>query len=678
VDFPSPPDWLKKYYERGFRLIFYSEKQKGPTGQEALNWTERSDKLNDWRPNRNVGVFTGHEIQPGKFLVDVDFDWSDGLPLAKRILPATGFGYGRASRTMSHAFYTSPEPLISIAFDNIDGKPLVELRGTKADGTVGIQTMLPPSIHPSGETVELRMDEEIAHVEDLHRRMCLYATACLIFSVLGHRGLLHDTRLAVAGFLLSNGVTEEEAIAIGEAIAAASGNNVADVSVTVKSTAQRIKAGEHVFGKTALIKAIGDDGKKVIARIKEWLGGSDFLENEKGQIIPTSQENIRRALEKMDITLCFDNFSQKAMIDYPGNGNGSAYRGPLVDAVVRHVWLATDTRFHFRPAKDFFFDVTENTAHENKVHPVLDYLKSLKWDEVPRVDDWLIKAGGAADTAYVKAVSSIMLLAAVKRVMSPGCKYDEMVVLESATQGLLKSTALRMLCPNEAWFSDDLPLNVDAKQIVERTLGKWIIEASDLSGMHASQVEHLKGMLSRQTDGPVRLAYGRLPIEQPRQFIIVGTTNSYTYLTDSTGNRRFWPVRIKQFDINWIRANRDQIWAEAAHRESAGESIRLHPSLYAHAALQQERRRAEDPWEQRLERAFPRNKKHRLAPDEVWGALGISIDKRDQRSNDRVLKIMHLLGFIRKAVRTEDGIVKGFARDIEEGQYDLPEDKDHG
>jgi hypothetical protein len=671
------PEIIKKYKERGFRLIFYETKHKGPEGQEAVEWTNRDDQISDYKIGQNVGVFTGHEISPGKFLVDVDFDWTDGLPLAKRILPNTSFAYGRTTRTLSHAFYTSSEPLQSIAFKNIDDKPFVELRGTKQDGTIGLQTMVPPSIHPNGENLIIRADGEIAHIDDIGRRIALYAVACMVYSIIGHRGLLHDNRLALAGFLLNEGLTAEEASMVCASVAEACGNNVQDMELIVKTTAQKIKSGEHVKGKTALINVIGDDGKKIISRIKEWLGSEDFLVDSKGKILQNNQENVKRGIEKIGLILSFDSFAQKAMCDYSNISlNGNSYTGPLFDAIVDQSWLEIDEKFHFRPDKTFYSTVVSNIANKNKVHPVLDYLKSLKWDGVPRIAEWLIKSGGAADTEYVRAVSSIMLIAAVRRVTQPGCKYDEMVVLESAKQGLLKSTALRTLCPNEKWFSDDLPLNVDAKQIVERTLGKWIIEASDLSGLRASAIEHLKGMLSRQTDGPVRLAYGRIPVEQPRQFIIVGTTNSYSYLTDSTGNRRFWPIRIKQFDIDYIRENRDQIWAEAVSREAAGESIRLHPSLYAHATMQQERRRAEDPWETKLDEAFPRTEKHRLVPDQVWGVLNIPIERRDPASNNRVLNAMTVLGFRRVTVRGPDGkIVKGFARDLEEGQLELEENQ---
>lgn len=672
IDFPVTPDWLKKYYERGFRLIFYDTKKKGPEGPEAVGWTGKSHQTKDYREGVNVGIFLGTEISPGKYLADLDFDWADGFPLARFILPNTDFAFGRESRKVSHAFYTTPNPVPSYKFKSLDGKDIIELRGTDEDGSCGHQTMAPPSIHPSGESVVLRADGEITHEENLHRLVALYAIGCLLYAHLGHRGLLHDARLAIAGFLLSEGLSAEEVIKIGKAIAHLTNNNVEDVETVVRSTVKRLKNNEPCKGKGELVKIIGDEGKAVVSRIKEWLGSADFLEDSKGKILASSQYNVKRGLEKIGITLTFDTFSQKPIID----SNGHGYKGPLIDALVTQAWLEIDEKFHFRPSREFFNAVVDNVAYTNKFHPVKDYLSSLKWDGTPRVDEWLIRSAQAADTPYVRAVSSIMLLAGVRRVMKPGCKYDEMVVLESATQGLMKSTALRTLCPDDRWFSDDLPLNVDAKQIVERTLGKWIIEASDLSGMRPASVEHLKGMLSRQSDGPVRLAYGRIPVEQPRQFIIVGTTNSYTYLTDSTGNRRFWPIRIKGFDIPWLLANRDQLWAECVEREAAHESIRLNPALYAHASIQQERRRAEDPWEIKLAESFDKENEWRLTADEVWGALGISIDKRDPRANDRVLKAMTSLGFARRSIRRDGKVSKGFYREILEGQYAMPKYQD--
>ena len=161
---------------------------------------------------------------------------------------------------------------------------------------------------------------------------------------------------------------------------------------------------------------------------------------------------------------------------------------------------------------------------------------------------------------------TLTLIAAVRRVRTPGCKFDELLVLESP-QGLLKSSALRVLSVEESWFSDDLPLNSDGKRAIESLAGRWIVEAAELNGLRRSDIEHLKSFLSRQVDR-ARMSYDRLVTAAPRQCVFIGTTNSTTYLRDGTGNRRFWPVRVGRFDIEALRRDRDQLWAEAAAREA--------------------------------------------------------------------------------------------------------------
>jgi predicted P-loop ATPase len=174
-----------------------------------------------------------------------------------------------------------------------------------------------------------------------------------------------------------------------------------------------------------------------------------------------------------------------------------------------------------------------------------------------------------------------------------------MVVLEHPTQGGDKSTLLATLAGHDDWFSDDLPLNADSQRVIERTRGRWIIEAAELSGMRKADIEHLKAFLSRQRDR-ARMAYGRFVDDVPRQFIIVGTTNNSEYLLDPTGNRRFWPIKIEQVDIAALRRDRDQLWAEAAAREARGESIRLARERWPAASDEQEARRTRDPWEDAL------------------------------------------------------------------------------
>jgi predicted P-loop ATPase len=650
-------DWLQDYVDRGFRLVFYETKTKGP---REPGWTTKEYRPEDYRDGQNVGVMLGTEVAPGQYLVDIDFDWPEGVRLARHILPNAGFGFGRDSRKVSHAFYLSPTPLVSRKYLDIDGSVLFELRGRKTDGSIGLQTMVPPSIHPSGERLVLRATNPLTLEATLQRDADLYGIGCILFKHLGLRGFLHDIRLAVAGFLMKHNVTEDETLRVCRGLAEATGNNVDDAKLAVTSTAQQFAAGNRVTGQAVLLKELGEPGKAILSRIKEWLGEGDFVTDGKNKIIPNHQENILKALDKLDVSLSYDQFSKKAFIRY----NGST--GPLEELVKNKVWFTIERKFQFRPSMDYFTNFIVDVAISQPFHPVRDYLSKLTWDGTPRIDQWLITYAQAADTDYVRKISAIVLIAAVRRVMKPGCKFDELLVLES-DQGMLKSSALRALCPEDSWFSDDLPLDVDAKQIIERTTGKWIIEAAELSGMRASQMEHLKAMLSRQVDGPVRLAYERLAMEQPRQFICIGTTNSHTYLSDSTGNRRFWPVRVERFDVEGIARDRDQLWAEAVVREAQGESIRLPVDLYEHAGIQQERRRTEDPWELIISEEY-QEYDARVTPKDLWRLIGMSIDRMDMRSQSRLHHIMQRLGFRRMTVVDKDSgkRVKGWGRGMSE------------
>jgi predicted P-loop ATPase len=132
----------------------------------------------------------------------------------------------------------------------------------------------------------------------------------------------------------------------------------------------------------------------------------------------------------------------------------------LDDAAVERLWFLIDERFKFLPPIDFFFSALRDLARSNRFHPVSDYLDKVKWDKTRRVDDWLVRYAGAQDTEYTRAVGRLKLIAAVRRVRHPGCKFDEMMVLEGP-QGNLKSTLLQTLAVNEEWFSDDLPLGAD-------------------------------------------------------------------------------------------------------------------------------------------------------------------------------------------------------------------------
>jgi len=401
--------------------------------------------------------------------------------------------------------------------------------------------------------------------------------------------------------------------------------------------------------------------ERQIARARAEAEG--WVQNEKG-IVANHQGNIRTALERLGVRLSRDKFANRTLIVREGDAEPCA----LKDEDGARLRLKIEREFRFRPEKEYFFDVLLDLAHENEFHPVCDYLGSSKWDGTPRIDDWLIRYGKAADTPYIRAVGRLVLVAAVRRVRKPGCEFHEMVVLESP-QGQLKSTALQVLAVQKEWFSDDLPLSADSKLVIERTAGKWIIEGSELKGMRKGDVEHVKALLSRNSDF-ARLAYGRLPLEVPRQFVVIGSTNATDYLRDVTGNRRFWPVRVGQFDIAGLKRVRDQLWAEAADAEAKGEPIRMDETLYGAAAIEQDLRTTIDAFEEILAPLLD-GKVGKISSENIWSWLDITKVNRTQVAKERLGGVMRRLGW-EYAQRSYDGVkLWGYAKGSREEREKL-------
>lgn len=658
----SGQDIVQSYLDRGLQLVFWpgTGDWKGP---REKNWIDKTYSLDDYHEGDRVGIMHGVELEPGRFVVDVDIDYAPGVEIATAMLPVTQFIWGRTSKKISHCLYTCPDIIPMYAYKDIgkDGRTLIEFRADKH------QSMAPPSVWEKDgrrEPLSFIVNKEISFIESaskLKQRVCLAAIGMLLGIHFGKNGFGHEPRLCWAGFLLRAGILKEDLYAMGRALSRVCNNQEeSDVQRVVDSTAASLTAGQKVKGGPALAKILGDHGKAIVSRINEWIGrDSDFIRNQNGMVVPKSQENIRRAVEMLGYDLSYDQFSDRLLI----NGHS------MEDHEVEHIYFQIDSEYRFMPPWDFFRQKIRHLAWSNSFHPVKDYLRGLVWDRVPRINTWLVSSARIEDTPYTQAISSIMLIAAVRRIQQPGCKYDEMIVWES-TQGSDKSNAAQALCPNPSWFTDDLPLNLKSQQLIEATLGKWIVEASDLAGKRKTEIEQLKAMLSRQVDGPARMAYAHFPVERPRHFILIGTTNSTAYLTDPTGARRFWPVKVHRFNVGWILANRDQLWAEAVVREGTGESIRLHESLWPVAAEHQEARREIDPWEGIIKGTVrsitpSSDNKRRVTTDSLWGSLNITVDRRDRYGALRISDIMQRLGFKRTRVRVGEEVSVGYVQEYD-------------
>jgi predicted P-loop ATPase len=207
----------------------------------------------------------------------------------------------------------------------------------------------------------------------------------------------------------------------------------------------------------------------------------------------------------------------------------------------------------------------ETVAKDNAFHPIKDYLTGLVWDGNQRVKQFAASYLGAEATRYHQEISQCMLIAAVARIMRPGCKADYVAILEGA-QDKGKSTAIDLLF--SPWFSDDLA-ELGTKDAAMQTRVAWGIEIPELTSMARADIERVKAFVTRKVDR-FRPSYGRRVIEVPRQSVFIGSTNQDTYLKDETGGRRFWPIRCGSINLEAIRRDRDQLWAEAVALYNAG------------------------------------------------------------------------------------------------------------
>lgn len=386
--------------------------------------------------------------------------------------------------------------------------------------------------------------------------------------------------------------------------------------------ARLVARARHVTGHAERQFVCGDDGRPVRCR-----------------------PNYITAAHKLGLTLSYNEFADILSI---GGMDGV---GPaLDDKAITRVRFAIEDRFGFLPDRELLGDVLADEAVQNRFNPVRDHLETLKWDGVARLDTWLHVYCRAEDSAYTREVGRVFLIAAVRRAKHPGAKFDCMLILEGA-QGAYKSTAVRVLAGRDEWFSDVVPVGEEGNRVIEATRGKWIIEEGELAGMSDRTVERLKAFCSRVADRG-RLAYERRPVDIPRAFVVVGTTNSKSYLNDMTGARRFLPVKVGRIDIDALIRDRDQIMAEAVDREALGEPIVLSDAVGEAAEAKRRARTLTDVWTDTL-RTVANGEE--VWSGQCWAALGLDAGSRNKTHQKRLADVLEALGFERAETQPERG-----------------------
>lgn len=203
----------------------------------------------------------------------------------------------------------------------------------------------------------------------------------------------------------------------------------------------------------------------------------------------------------------------------------------------------------------------------NEYHPIRQFIEKIEWDGKDRIADFLHFSTSCIDSYYTREVSRLIFAGGIHRLYHPGCKFDDMPVLIGTHQGEGKSTLVRWIAMSDEWFGE---INeIDGQKGIEALEGIWICEMAEMLAMvRAKEQEAMKAFVTRQRDR-YRHPFDKRVTEHPRQCIFIGTTNKRQFLTDKTGNRRFYPVEVRQSGYDLFNRKKEikeyiqQCWAEA-------------------------------------------------------------------------------------------------------------------
>ena len=411
--------------------------------------------------------------------------------------------------------------------------------------------------------------------------------------------------------------------------------------------------------------------------------------DEAGLLPVPTHRNAKIAIEALGITLRYDKFHDKQIVEYDGANSdikeiaSAAYS----DNVLHRIRDLIEERFDFDPGEKNILDAAKSLALENGFDPVLDYLAACEanWDGKPRLDAFCSTYLGTPDTAFNREVIRVSLIGSVARARVPGIKFDTITVKESK-EGTGKSTFIEVLY-GEANFSDQSILDKRDQEVQEQMQGVWGFECAELTGLRRADVDHVKAFASRRVDR-ARKAYRRVREDCPRRCVLWATTNDHRYLKSQTGNRRFLPISVGEIALAAVRRDRDQIWAEAAVRFSSGESIYMARAFWAEAEKEQEARRERDPWEDVLANIPPQflhltddKQTERVINAEVLQHI-LKIEPGAQNSSHgrRLASVLTRLGWQKPKGETfrvkEHGVVRGYERPVSAAPVAKKEERD--
>ena len=128
-------------------------------------------------------------------------------------------------------------------------------------------------------------------------------------------------------------------------------------------------------------------------------------------------------------------------------------------------------------------------------------------------------------------------------------------------QGIGKTTLVKYLALDDMLYSDlgsGLKAKFGSAETVKKVRGKLLVEIGEMKVMKsADDVEQVKSFVSKEI-ADVDIKYVEQQYSTPMTCSYIGTSNPLQYLTDTTGNRRWNPVKLKNIDKQMVTSEKGQ------------------------------------------------------------------------------------------------------------------------
>ena len=658
-EYPSMYDAAIEYAKKGFAVFPLKYRDKVPlTRNGCKDATTDAAQIKAWwqkYPNANIGLATG-SVSQNVFVIDLDIDEDRGID-GYHSLEDWQREHGDFPETWTaitgrggyHLYYRGNGKIKNRA-GIIDG---VDIRGN------GGYVVAPPSIHKNGRRYEWEYspDEfEIAKADNnveyfLSHDDQKQGTAFTMPNIVA-AGQRNQMLFRFACMMQAKGASDQSVFA------ATMAENESSCSPPLTEQEVRIivsSATKYDKGKPIHIDSEGvatRENKDDVIGNPEWvLNFLDCNHDKDGNIKSVKQfvHNFEIVMDKDDRfagKIRFNEFAQQLYLcgNVPWEKEDNCRAWSSHDDSALFSLIQAD--YGLKSRQDFA-DALKNVSMRNKFHPVRELLDSLTWDGKEHIRSLLPEYLGAEDSDYTYQVMRLWMLGAVSRVYKPGSKFDYTIILQGS-QGIGKSTFLKLMALDDSWFNDSLD-SLDSDKAVQSLTGSWIIELAELKSLArtAGGVESVKRFLTATQD-KYRIPYERRADTFYRQCVFAGTTNKDDFLQDETGNRRFLIVQTgvkkpsKSLFVPEIMDTIKQAWAEAVHIWKNEKPQLILPEAYMQEAKELQEANMADDGKRGIIQEYLEGKTQ-VCAREIWEkALGENVSPRKYQiteMNDIIAKV---------------------------------------